>query len=138
MGKKLRFRLTPTDIAVLIKIAPERFESYPELRRSALSHVSRAHSWVTLKRLGQLTATQTEIRTDGGGILGWSLTPKAKELTEVEDHLPEYPQRAPVYKTTFHHDCVVREVRDVLEKSPGAYETGSPITSFTGIFMRGA
>jgi hypothetical protein len=115
-AKRLRIRLTPTDIALLIKIAPERMESYPRLRASVLAPVSRAHSWVILKRLVRHRFL-TEIRGDGGGILGWSLTPKAKRLPEIEPHLPDTPERAPVYKTSFHHDRVVREVRGVLEKA---------------------
>jgi hypothetical protein len=134
MKRQSRIRLTPTDIAVLRAVAPRRLETYAELRNAALSQVSRAHSWAILKRLVQHRFL-TAIRSDGGGVLGWSLTPKAKRLAQVLDDLPEFPQRAPVYKTSFHHDCVVREVRGVMEKSP-AIRNWVPDHALQREFMR--
>ncbi len=41
-------RLTFTDLDVLERIAYHGFQTYPELRRTALKKLSRSHSWVAM------------------------------------------------------------------------------------------
>lgn len=118
IGRPRGSSLTQTDIQVLRQIAKQGFQTYSELRVTALSGKSRQHSWRLLKRLVALEHLN-ECRGDGGRISGWVLTLKArKDLSHLFEKGWAVDRRPPSYRTSHDHDVVLREIRGLLEQSP--------------------
>lgn len=110
--------ITNRDQEVLKQIARDGFQTYQELRFGILNGVNRTHAWDLMKKLVTMGLV-VEIEGDGGGIRGWSLSPKGQQVlvqSNVEDSWPDV--RPPSYKTSFEHDRILREVRRLLCKSP--------------------
>ncbi|MGE4234149.1 MAG: hypothetical protein AB7F43_12545 [Bacteriovoracia bacterium] len=115
--RKRQARLTVTDKAIIKRIGFYGFQTYPELRSTVLQAKSRAHTWVILKRLVRFKLL-LEHRGDNFGILGWTLTPKAKQYQFLEDINIVAPIKAkPLYRTSFRHDLILREVQSIVCKS---------------------
>lgn len=112
-------RCTKTDHEVLLKIARIGFQSYPELRAGPLKDFSREHSWTCMKKLVEM-GLLAEAKGDGGEIRGWFLAPKGGKLFEnfATDEGWAVASRSPSYRTSYHHDRVLREIQSLLEVSP--------------------
>ncbi len=115
--RKRRARLTDADKGIIKRIGFYGFQTYPELRSTVLQKKSRAHTWVILKRLVRF-GLLLEHRGDNYGILGWTLTPKAKQFQFLEGYNLVGPIKAkPLYRTSFRHDLILREVQNIVCRS---------------------
>jgi hypothetical protein len=96
LGRPKGRDLTQTDISVIKKIAQEGFQTFPELRVDILATSNRTHAWDLMKKLTQF-GFLTECHGDGGGIRGWSLSPKGRtDLQELFDPAWKVDVRPPL------------------------------------------
>lgn len=112
-------RITATDRDVLINIAKRGFQSYQELRNGPLKEFTREHSWASMRKLVKM-GYLAMARGDGGEIRGWYLTSKGGKLFEGHPTSEGWvlTARSPSYRTSYHHDLVLREIQSLLEVSP--------------------
>ena len=117
-GRKKGICLTVTDHAVLDRIGKQGFQSFKALSKGPLKSVSPKHAWKRLRQLKEAGLLCT-VLTDGGMILGWTLAKagiKRFPLLPQKGWNLEY--RPPIYKTSFHHDEALREVRLAINNAP--------------------
>ena len=109
---------TQNDILILLAIAKDGFQTYRELRAGPLKQISRAHSWVVMKRLTRLGILR-ECIGDGGGIRGWTLSPTGQRSLQGQVAAEWMTNvKPPKYRTSFDHDVVLREIKAMLCNSP--------------------
>lgn len=110
------FRLTSTDKMVLAQIGKFGFQTYNELRSESLSQHGRSHSWAKMQRLAH-EGLVIAVPSNTGKIDGWMLTNQGRQ--EIKDIFGNIkPVSAPLYKTPFKHDVVVRDMQRILCLSP--------------------
>ena len=117
-GARDGHRLTTRDWAILRLIAKVGFQTYAELRLGPVRQASRAHSWVILKKLVEMSYL-SEVRGDGDEIRGWSLAPNGvREFEKYRDNESwAVGSNAPRYRTSFRHDTILREIQGALSRS---------------------
>lgn len=116
--KQKGFKLTITDFQVIEKIASLGLQSYQQLRDGILKDRHRVAVWARMKRLSREDLVR-ECRGDNGQILAWAITTKGASMVyEDQDQARQIARRAPVYRSTFNHDRVLIDVREILSKSP--------------------
>lgn len=117
-GRPKGFTLTDTDYAVLEKIADLGLQNYSQLRQGVLQGRHRVAVWSRMKRLVRAGLVR-ECRDDNGRILAWTITLNGASQVYVDpDAAQEAARLAPVYRSTFRHDRVLIEVREILSRSP--------------------
>lgn len=117
-GRPQGLSLTETDLKILNQVAKEGFQTYQELRVGILKSYGRTWAWDLLKRL-VTNELLIACPSDRGGILGWTISKKGADI--VKKHCTQGipgPIRPLLYKSSFEHDLVLRELRQVLCKSP--------------------
>lgn len=118
IGRPRGSKPTETDLRVIKQIAKEGFQTYSELRTEILRDYNRTHCWDLMKRLVGM-GLLTEVRGDGGGIRGWSLSPVGqRKLHGVFEPSWKADRKPPHYRTAFDHDITLREVKQILCESP--------------------
>lgn len=106
-------RLAPLDHRVIERIAKEGFLTYRELRKTVLKESNRSAAWRRLRQLAKHGILH-EVRNDEGGILGWSVNFRRIERMGVRLDAEISRASAPVYRTAFSHDIILRELKETL------------------------
>jgi hypothetical protein len=103
---------------VIRQIAREGFQTMSELRKNVLGNFSRKYPWRFMKTLVN-EGLLVECSADSGGILGWSVSRETQKRLSLEPSEEWQREIQPMqYKSSFSHDIVVREVKQILCMSP--------------------